>query len=972
MRTIGVCIPGVCLTLGAALAQAQVVTDGSLGAATTLTGPNFLIDDALGQARGGNLFHSFSTFNIAAQQSATFFSTPGILNVIARVTGSSVSQIDGLLVADANLYLLNPRGVMFGGNARLDVAGSFHVSSADYLGFPGGERFYTSLGTQSALSTAAPTAFGFLDAISGPISVSASILNGAESRSFSFIGGNVTLDGAWLTVERGRIDLVATASAGEVRATPETLDTSSFSAMGNLRVRQSLINAFDEEGTSIYIRAGQFVMENESLMVTTTTQAGPARTIDIEVDQLSLQGSGIATQSVGNGLGTPISIRADAINVGNGSAISALSGGTRVGGDIDVQTGSLTIGGGAFSLFGTGSAGGSGGAGDLNVRANTIDITNGAFSAVTTAAGAAGDVNVMADRVALHDGGAISSGTTGSGNAGAINIAAREVVLESGDVPLRASITVTSNSIDADAGNAGAIQLDVDTLRLRNGHVSSSTAGPGDGGAINIDAGELVLEQGASITTDTGVVGAFGPAPTYGSGGAIGINADSIQVLTGSRISASTLNNGAGGTVSVAAASLTLDGSGTNGARSAINATTGSAQAAATGAGGNILLDVDRLEVINGATINASTFGAGDAGRVDVVAQDVLVSDSASISAAAFGQSADAGDANAIRIEADNVTVTNSAQVTNASHGRGAAGRLHIASDNLLVSGDALLQVSSLSSAADAGATGDLFVEGDLVTIRDGSINALNAGGGAPGSIAIRARTVTMDEGALVSAVSTGSGNAGSIGIAVTDTLDLRGFSQITTESQSASGGNIAFLAGNALVIHDSTVSTSVLGGGADGGNILIDAGLLLLDSGSIIARAVGGNGGAIDIAADVLLRSSFSVIDASSEVGIDGPVAILGFETDLNADIAALPSDFLDARQWLAQPCATRLGTNVSRFTVNGRDGAYRSPADLVPSPLRVGWALAQPGDVRLKPDLQVQLADVRLKPDLPRTGCQ
>jgi filamentous hemagglutinin family protein len=962
VTTIGACIPGVCLALGAAVAHAQVVTDGSLGAATTLSGPNFFIDSTLGQTRGGNLFHSFSTFNIAAPQSAFFNSNPGISNIIARVTGPSASQIDGLLSADANLYLLNPRGVLFGPNARLDVAGSFHASSADYLGFPGGERFFTSLGAQSALSIAAPTAFGFLDATSGPISLTAAIIEGAENRTLSFIGGDVTFDGARVALERGRIDLVATASAGEVRPTATTLDTSSFSAMGNLRLRQTLINPFGEEGTSIYIRAGQFVMENESLIVTSTTAGGAARTVDIDVDRLSLQGSGIATQAEGTGVGTPITIRADEISIGNGSAVTALSGGALSGGDINVETGSLTIGGGAFSLLGTGSASGSGGAGNLTVRANTIDIANGALSAVTASEGDAGDINLVVDRLSIHDGGAISSGTTSSGDGGVIRIDAREVVLESSsNVPLRATITATTNSIGFDAGHAGTIQLEAQTLRMRNGHISSSTAGPGDGGAIGIDVGQLALEQGASITSDTGVVSAFGPAQIYGRGGAISIDADSLEVLSGSRISASTLRNAAGGTVSIAGGTLTVDGTGANGAPTGITATSGSIQSAATGAGGSILVDVDELAVINGGSISANTFGAGDAGSVDVVARDVLVSDAATISAATFGQGADAGDANAIRIQADNVTVTNLAQITNASHGPGAAGRLQIVSDSLTVSGDALLQVSSLSSGANAGATGDLFIESDLVTISDGGINALNAGSGAPGSIAIRARAVAMDDAAIVSAVSTGSGNAGSIGINATDALHLRGFSRITTESQNASGGNIALLVGNSLVIHDSTVSTSVLGGGADGGNILLDSRLLLLDSGSIIAQAVGGNGGSIDIAADFVLRSAFSLIDASSQLGIDGPVAILGFDTDLNADIAALPSDFLDARQWLAQPCASRLGTNVSRFTVDGRDGAYRSPGDFAPSPLlfddesSVGRALARLDVVGLKSDLRI-----------------
>lgn len=140
---------------------AQIRLDGSLGPPGDLAGPHYTIPAEVGQQRGGNLFHSFETFNIAIDESATFTGPSAVNNVIGRVTGERASTIDGMLrltILDANLFLLNPQGVVFGPNARLDVDGSFHASTANALRFEDGATFFADLGQQSALTIAPPTA----------------------------------------------------------------------------------------------------------------------------------------------------------------------------------------------------------------------------------------------------------------------------------------------------------------------------------------------------------------------------------------------------------------------------------------------------------------------------------------------------------------------------------------------------------------------------------------------------------------------------------------------------------------------------------------------------------------------------------------------------------------------------------------------------------------------------------------------
>jgi filamentous hemagglutinin family protein len=144
---------------------AQISTDGSLGPSINLPGPNFQIGSELGQQHGPNLFHSFSDFNLSSHESATFSGPNSVQNILSRVTGGNPSNIDGLFrstIPGANVYFLNPYGIMFGSNARLDVQGSFHASTADYLRLGEDGRFDVRNPSDSILTVAPIEAFGFL------------------------------------------------------------------------------------------------------------------------------------------------------------------------------------------------------------------------------------------------------------------------------------------------------------------------------------------------------------------------------------------------------------------------------------------------------------------------------------------------------------------------------------------------------------------------------------------------------------------------------------------------------------------------------------------------------------------------------------------------------------------------------------------------------------------------------------------
>jgi large exoprotein involved in heme utilization and adhesion len=127
------------------------------------------------------------------------------------------------------------------------------------------------------------------------------------------------------------------------------------------------------------------------------------------------------------------------------------------------------------------------------------------------------------------------------------------------------------------------------------------------------------------------------------------------------------------------------------------------------------------------------------------------------------------------------------------------------------------------------------------------------------------------------------------------------------------------------------SITTSVAGGEGKGGNIILNSVFVVLDEGSrIIANAQEGQGGNIFIrilGGGALFQSPDSLIDASSEFGIDGSVVIDAPDTDIIAGFAGLPANFLDAATVLTQLCAGRSGANVSSLVVRKYEVLPDSP---------------------------------------------
>jgi filamentous hemagglutinin family protein len=198
---------------------AQVTPDGSLNTETKTE--NNVIQITGGTPSGSNLFHSFQEFSVETGNTAYFNNTTEISNIIGRVTGSSVSNIDGLIRAngDANLILINPNGIALGSNARLDIGGSFLGSTANSVVFADGTVFNTDLNTQPLLTISTPVGLQ-LGQNSAEIEVlgEADLNTGLEispGNTFALVGNGITFDGGVITAESGIIDLVSV-GAGQV------------------------------------------------------------------------------------------------------------------------------------------------------------------------------------------------------------------------------------------------------------------------------------------------------------------------------------------------------------------------------------------------------------------------------------------------------------------------------------------------------------------------------------------------------------------------------------------------------------------------------------------------------------------------------------------------------------------------------------------------------------------------------------
>jgi filamentous hemagglutinin family protein len=842
--------------------RAQIVLDGTLGPQGPLAGPDYRIGADLGQQRGGNLFHSFSDFNLSPNESATFSGPPSVDNVIGRVTGGNGSFIDGRLASDipgANLFLINPSGVVFGPHAALDVQGSFAVSTADTVLLGSDGRFDATRPENSVLGVAPPSAFGFLAADPAPIRFEGSRLEVPESGALTVVGGEVQIRDATLRAPSGRVEIVSAAAPGDVVRGADGLDTTGVGGFGaveisgrpeaRLRVGEREIGNLDASGSGggrVFIRGGRLVTDG-ALISTDSDGAADGARVDIDVDGAveMRAGSAVRARTFAGADAGELTVRADAIDLRDGSRFDTTTFAAGKGADVRIAARTISFDGDRLTADGEVEESGifarafaTGDTGSVSVAAaEDVKMTGGAKISISTRAegadaGDAGRLEVRAGTISLsgenRDGlpTAIFNDAEGDGNAGPSFFTAEMLSLTGG-------AQIQSSSAGVGRGGdttiiAGTVSVAGENSRFDiPSNIGTASRGAGDAGNIFMEVDTLRLVDTGGIAV-TGFAGGRAGNVTIRAAGSVEITGTDSSGRFASGIFAAVLGDGDGGTISITAPRLVMD-------QGTIDGGVGDE---ATGKASRIELDVGELTMRNRADIFSTSFGAGEGGEIDVRAGSLFIADRGS---GLFSRAEGSGNGGSIRVVADDVRLENGASITTES-------------------------VSQTSDAGDAGNI-DIVVGGDL-RLSDASI---------------------------------------------------------TTAAAQAFGGSIAIEAGSLIDLQRSAIATSVLSGVGDGGNVTIEARFLVLDQSRVVAQADVGNGGNIAIDTEVFLASPDSIVDASSNAGIDGIVAINSPDANFTESLATLPSSFLDVDALLPQRCA-RAGDSGT-FVIHGAAGIPPRP---------------------------------------------
>ena len=432
---------------------AQISSDGTLS--TTVTsddGINFLIEN--GDRAGGNLFHSFREFSIPNLGEAYFNNPTDIANIFSRVTGGNISDIQGLIRANgtANLFLINPAGIIFGENASLDIGGSFFASTAESIVFGEGIEFSAIEPQAAPLLTVNITPGLQYGANPLPIDVSGANLAVNSGQSISLLGGDVTISNSQISAPGGQINLGGLAATGTIQIEELTTIFPENTALSNVNLTDTtILDVTSTNNGNIAINAADFNMSGASEILAGLTSGGSNSnaisgniiinaTGNTNLSEQSLIANDLQIDALGNS--GNIEINTNSLSITEGSRIQTVTNSSGASGDITIyaNTGIVVDGftndglfSGVLSRSATETAG-AGGNITVNSPENTLTLSNRGFiGAVTNSNSDGGNIETNVNNLVIESGGQIVTATTNLGNAGNITINATESVNISGE-----------------------------------------------------------------------------------------------------------------------------------------------------------------------------------------------------------------------------------------------------------------------------------------------------------------------------------------------------------------------------------------------------------------------------------------------------------------------------------------------------------------------------------------------------------
>lgn len=865
---------GTLLFMSIHTSQAAIVHDGTLGAAgaAPTSGSNYVIMGNTGRQSGTNLFHSFSQFNVEAGRTAWFTSLglgAAVNNIISRVTSGAPSSIDGGIrssIAGANLFFINPAGVLFGTGASVEIDGAFHVSTADFVRLGTDGLFHASDPAQSVLTTSPPSAFGFLTPTPAAITLGGSITAKKDAadngRAISVVGGDITMNNGYLWAPNGTINVAGIASAGEAALDNNIVSTNTFSSLGDITLSggaalwatdlTSVSGGTGAAGT-VYIRAGRFMLQDNNTAVYAHSEGSKSSggvNIEARSDLVLKDKAKVTAESFGSGAAGSITIRTGNLSIQNGAGILTYGRSTGNAGNIDVNANrSIDVNGTSSRL--DASAYGNGSGGSLKITTAQLTVSdNGTIQSATLGQGKGGNISIETDTAELKGNGKISTGCTSSGSSGSMSIKANSAIIVTGDGGIY-------SQNEGGSGRAGNMDLSTGTLTVSgNGKVSTATQADGPAGDMTISAQKISISGGGSVTS-----GGTG----NGNSGDLKMIADDNITVSGSgrspsRIDASGTGKGNGGAISIASSSVAVS-------ENAIIQSTNSG----SDNGKEISIKTEKLELKNGGAVYNLANASGKGGDIVVSAtESVTISGNGTDESSGLYASSDAGSsgkAGDVSVTTKNLVLSDTGAIVSRTSGTGNSGNVALDIHDAVKVTEAGRIANNSRATGAGGNTGDITIKTSELSISEnGLIASESAGSGSVGNIRITVERLSMNKGYISSSVgpkSISGSRGGDITINAAEFVTVSGsgvddvgkfgeYYAIYAQTQGAGGGGtINIFTPLLTVINDGMINADAYLSGRGGSiNITVDT-LNVSDGGTIVAQTRGsGDAGNIAISA--------------------------------------------------------------------------------------------------------------------------